>query len=247
VSGVETITPDAYRRNVTLNGISGSFKVSPAARINALRLQLQLGDHRLLMPAVARIRRMFDLDANPAAIHQALGQDRNLAPLLERFPGIRLTGHWSLYEASVRGIVGQQISTQAARGVLSRLAAAVSPDPDCVTFPDAASIASLGDEHFPMPSRRRETLRALCRLCSDRKQELDLNTLATLKGVGPWTIAMANLRGDGHPDTFPLKDLGLERAWARLPDATISLKTRSAQWRPWGSYAANLLWRSLTL
>ncbi len=247
VSGVETVSAAGYQRNITLGGVAGRFEVSPLPGKNALQLRLHLEDHRLLMPAVARIRQMFDLDANPAAIHQVLGQDRRLAPLLQHFPGIRVTGHWSVYEASIRGIVGQQISTQAARGVLGRLATAVDPAADRVTFPDAAGIAGLGDEQFPMPGRRRDTLRAVCQRYSNAEDELESDALAALKGIGPWTIAMVNMRGNGHPDTFPLKDLGLERAWARLPGPAITLKEQSANWRPWGSYAANLLWRSLSL
>ncbi|MCB1687206.1 MAG: DNA-3-methyladenine glycosylase 2 family protein [Halioglobus sp.] len=247
IAGVETVSPTRYQRNITLAGVAGSFAISPVSGKDALHLELQLADHRLIMPAVARIRQMFDLDANPAAIHEVLAQDPRLALLLQQFPGIRSTGHWSLYEASVRGVVGQQVSTQAARSVLGRLAAAVSGDTERVTFPQAAGIAQLGDEQFPMPGRRRETLRALCRYCADREDELDIDALAALKGVGPWTIAMASLRGLGHPDTFPLKDLGLERAWARLPGPDITLQDQSARWRPWGSYAANLLWRSLSL
>ncbi len=247
IDGVETVTATSYRRNITLEGLAGSVEISPQAGKNALRLQLQLADHRLIMPAVSRVRRMFDLDANPAAIRQVLGRDRRLALLLRRFPDVRSTGHWSLYEAAVRGVVGQQVSTGAARTVLSRLARAVAPDPEQVQFPGAAALATLDDEQFPMPGKRRETLRALCRYCSGSEVELDLDALASLKGVGPWTIAMAALRGQGHPDIFPQKDLGLERAWARLPGPDVPLRDRSDTWRPWGSYAANLLWRSLSL
>jgi len=71
--------------------------------------------------------------------------------------------------------------------------------------------------------------------------------VAALSGVGPWTIAMVAIRGNGQPDTFPAKDLGLEKAWARLPGGTFDLRDRTAHWRPWRSYAANLLWRSLSL
>ena len=250
VDGVETVAGGSYQRTITPGGVPGSFRVSPLQGKNALRLELQLADRSQLMPVVARVRRMFDLDANPAAIHAVLGQDPRLAPLLQRIPGIRSTGHWSLYEASIRGIVGQQISTQAARGVLARLSGAGRRDAqNSVTaeFPAAATIAALEDAHFPMPGRRRETLRALADYCSGREDALEIDALAALKGVGPWTIAMAMMRGNGDPDTFPQKDLGLEKAWARLPGPDIILQHQSASWRPWRSYAANLLWRSLSL
>jgi len=247
IAGVEFVTLRSYRRNIMLGGTSGSFEVSPMAGKDALRLELQLVDHSLLLPIVTRVRRMFDLDANPAAIREVLGQDRRLSPLLQRFPGIRATGHWSLYEAAIRGIVGQQISTQAARGVLARLAAAAGSATDRMLFPGAAAIAALGDEHFPMPGRRRETLRTLCQHCIKREDELDIEAVAALKGVGPWTVAMVAMRGDGQPDIFPTKDLGLEKAWAELHSTAVPLEDHAVNWRPWRSYAANLLWRSLSV
>ena len=246
IAGVESVEPGRYRRNLTLAGAAGSFEISPAAGKDALRLQLQLPDHSLLMPVVASIRRMFDLDANPAAVQQVLGQDRRLAPLLQQLPGIRCPGHWSMYEAAVRGIVGQQISTQAARRVIARLAAGVASDADALTFPAAAALAKLDDAQFPMPGKRRETLRALCQRCDATEDELDIDAVAGLKGVGPWTVAMLAMRGNGQPDCFPPRDLGLEKAWAKLPGAS-DLYQQAARWRPWRSYAANLLWRSLSL
>ena len=246
IGGVESVTPESYRRNIILDGAQGQVEVRPLPHRNALQLEVQLSDHSMLMQVVARIRRMFDLDANPAAIHQVLGQDRQLAPLLKQFSGIRSTGHWSLYEAAVRGIVGQQISTQAARGVLSRLAASAGSNDDAIMFPPAAAIAALDNDQFPMPGRRRETLRALCQSCSGHEDDLVMETAAGLKGVGPWTMAMLAMRGDGQPDNFPNKDLALERAWSRLSTGSIDLQEQSARWRPWRCYAANLLWRSLS-
>ena len=82
IGGVESVTPESYRRNIKLEGAQGHVEVRPLPHRNALQLEVQLSDHSLLMQVVARIRRMFDLDANPAAIHQVLGQDRQLAPLL---------------------------------------------------------------------------------------------------------------------------------------------------------------------
>jgi AraC family transcriptional regulator of adaptative response / DNA-3-methyladenine glycosylase II len=166
IAGVETVTADCYRRNLILGGRPAHFEVRPAARREALELELHAADHSRLMPVVAAVRRMFDLDANPAAIADTLGRDPSLAPLLARFPGIRAPGAWSLYESSVRAIVGQQVSTLAARGIISRLAAATSADQDHRVFPPAGALAVLDDSHFPMPGRRRETLRVL--VCAGR-------------------------------------------------------------------------------
>ncbi|MEH6636028.1 MAG: AlkA N-terminal domain-containing protein [Halioglobus sp.] len=247
IAGAETVTPDSYQKNLQLNGLPASIRVSPLRGKHALQLELQLADHSLLMPVVARVRRMFDLDANPGMIRDTLGQDPLLAPLLNDGADIRAPGHWSLFESSIRAIVGQQVSTVAARSICGRLAATTSADPQHIVFPTAAAIAALDDSHFPMPGRRRDTLRSLCTQFSGREDELDLTALAALKGVGPWTVAMVAMRGSGDPDIFPPKDLGLVNAWKTLSGEDTPLQDHSIHWRPWRAYAANLLWRSLSV
>lgn len=245
VAGVEAVTAGSYRRNIELQGEPAGFCVRPLAGRNALELELHLPDHSQLMPMVARVRRMFDLDANPAAIARTLGQDSHLAALAEAWPGIRAPGSWSLFESSIRSIVGQQVSIAAARGICRRLAVACSRDREHPVFPGPDTLAALADEHFPMPGRRRETLRALCQQFAGREELLDIADLGAIKGVGPWTLAMVSMRGAGDPDVFPPKDLGLEKAWQSL-GTTRPLTDHASTWRPWRSYAANLLWRSLS-
>ena len=57
---------------------------------------------------------------------------------------------------------------------------------------------------------------------------------------------MVAMRGAGRPDAMPLKDLGLENAWANLQSNGNPLTEQAANWQPWGAYAANLLWRTLS-
>ncbi|MEP4147245.1 MAG: AlkA N-terminal domain-containing protein [Halioglobus sp.] len=245
IEGVEGIDGARYRRNFRTTGGVGQLEIQPHKRKNALELRLQLPDNSQLMSIVGQLRRMFDLDANPEKISALLQQDPALSPLSKRSPGARSPGHWSLFESAVRAIVGQQVSTVAARTILARLASACSGK-GLVTFPTAAELAALSDEHFPMPSRRRDTLRILCQTFAGREEELTLEALADFKGVGPWTVGMVAVRGAGDPDVFPTGDLGLERTWAALPGSEGKLNDAAAQWRPWRSYAANLLWRSYT-
>ena len=246
IAGVETVSADCYQRKLSLDGGPATLRVSPLAGRHALQLELETPDQSLLMPIVARVRRMFDLDANPAVIADALQRDPALAPLLEQFPGMRAPGHWSLYEAAIRAIVGQQVSTVAARSICGRLAAATCDDPVHPVFPGAGAIATLDDSHFPMPGRRRDSLRTLCSQFRDREDTLDLAALEQVPGVGPWTLAMVAMRGGGDPDIFPNRDLGLEKAWQSLAGPGEPLNHHTAHWRPWRSYAANLLWRSLS-
>lgn len=246
LEGVEQVGEHSYQRNLLLHGAPASFSVRPVANKDALQLELHLPDHGLLLPIVNRVRRMFDLDANPAVIAQALRGDVRLAQLLAAFPGIRAPGCWSIFESSVRTIVGQQVSIAAARGICARLAQASSTDPQHVTFPSAGAIAALEDHHFPMPRQRRDSLRNLCQQFNGSEDQLDLGRLAELPGVGPWTVAVVAMRGCGDPDVFPTRDLGLEKAWQDL-GGTTRLGDQALAWQPWRSYAANLLWRSLSL
>tara|TARA_R110002110_G_scaffold303525_2_gene517650 strand:+ start:17010 stop:18449 length:1440 start_codon:yes stop_codon:yes gene_type:complete len=245
VEGVESLEGDVYQRKLLINGAPATVYVSPVHSRNALELRVRCEDNRQLMPIMANVRRMFDLDANPPAIADNLGSIAALKPLLQAGTGLRSPGYWSLYEAAIRAIIGQQVSTAAARGICARLARACSADPEHLVFPSAADISQLDDTHFPMPTRRRETLRTLCRHLQDTEESLSLELLASLKGVGPWTVAMTSMRGAGDTDVFPDKDLGLEKAWQTLAPGTLSLTEAAANWRPWRSYAANLLWRSL--
>ena len=58
---------------------------------------------------------------------------------------------------------------------------------------------------------------------------------------------MVSMRGAGDPDAFPARDLGLEKAWQDIAGDKRTLPQQAVHWRPWRSYAANLLWRSYSL
>lgn len=251
IEGVEQVDEKGYRRNLLLKGEAGHFRVSQIPQRDALKLKLSSSDPGQLMPIVAMVRRMFDLDANPQFIHEALSRDAVFKSLLAKFPGIRAPAHGSIFESTVRAIVGQQVSIQAARTVSSRLAQTTSESknlaPGKLLFPNPGDLAQLGDEHFPMPTRRRDTLKTVSKFTHEHDGELDLERLAQFKGIGPWTRGMVAMRGYSDPDIFPMGDLGLVKAYAALAGDDIKLDTDLAlAWRPWRSYAANLLWRSLS-
>ena len=136
IPGVEWVEAGVYHRTIRLNGTTGTISVTHAAKGNALLLTTALSDSRDLMELVERVRRMFDLDANMAAIHDVLTADPALKEIIERQPGLRLPGAWDPFEVAVRAVVGQQISVKGARTVMGRIAArAGSPfepanDPD---------------------------------------------------------------------------------------------------------------------
>ncbi len=250
IGGVEKVDENGYQRNLLLNGEAGHMRVSQIPQRNAVQLQLSTSDPGQLMPIVAMVRRMFDLDANPRFIHETLSRDAVFKSLLGKFPGIRAPAHGSIFESTVRAIVGQQVSIQAARKVSSRLAVTASEAknlaPDELLFPEPGDLARLDDNHFPMPTRRRDTLKTISKYTHEHDGELDLETLAQFKGIGPWSTGMVAMRGYSDPDIFPMGDLGLVKAYAALASDIKLDNDLALAWRPWRSYAANLLWRSLS-
>lgn len=238
VAGLEAVEDGVYRRRLPEGGTLCVRDLPGAA---ALRVSFDLPRPRPLQPLVSGLRRMFDLDANPEAVAGALGADPLLAPLLARFPGLRCPGHFGVWEAAVRAVVGQQISTRAAARICAGFSARCGDG-----FPPAAALAALPDDAFPMPARRRETLRGLAqRHAAEGDDGLAGDALAALPGIGPWTCAMVDLRGRGLPDAFPATDLGVLQAWEKLGLSRRELTARAGHWSPFRGYAASLLWRSL--
>ena len=214
----------------------------------ALSADIQLSDNRDLMAVVAQLRRIFDLDAQPADIDETLTEDAVLAPLVAERPGVRSPCFPTPFEACIRAVLGQQVSTAAARSQCASIVSACANTSDIAghtvtLFPGPEDIMRLPDQALRMPAGRRATLRSICRHFAE--EHFDEEQLMAIKGVGPWTTDLVAMRGYGHPDRFPLKDLGLVRAAEIAGLSPDALKQRQENWKPWRSYAANLLWRSL--
>ena len=258
IPGVERVDGDTYRRTIRLAETCGSIAVRHASRGYALELDVSMEDNRELMGVVERVRRMFDLDANPQAIHRILSRDPLLASRLRRHPGLRLPGSWDPFEAAVRAVVGQQISVRAAITQLGRITrlvgARVENGDEALThyFPQAVDLAAADLETIGMPRKRKATLSTLARqtasgtLPRDAAEGLSslLEGLTALPGVGDWTANYVAMRGFSEPDAFPAADLGIRNA-LREGDCrpTVSqVIARAAAWRPWRAYAAIYLW-----
>jgi len=254
VTGIEQVSNNHYRRNLaTANGFA-IIDVSPHPDKHALRLRLELSHHIDLMPVVATVRRMFDLDAQPALIAEALQTDPALAALAKARPGVRAPVTASVFESCVRAVLGQQVSTQAARKLCAGLIErcdnrATTEQGSVLLFPTPTQLSGVPESALRMPASRRQTFRTVCEYfatAGDMSMDTTLRELASLRGIGPWTISILAMRGYGDPDHFPLGDLALVKAAQAVGIADkAELKARSESWAPWRSYAANLLWRSL--
>ncbi|MFF9095848.1 AlkA N-terminal domain-containing protein [Streptomyces sp. NPDC014802] len=256
VPGVEEWRDGSYRRTLRLPYGHGIAALTP--RPDHIACRLTLTDLRDLTVAISRCRRLLDLDADPVAIDDALRADPLLAPLVDKAPGRRVPRTVDEAEFAVRAVLGQQVSTAAARTHAARLATAHGEpvtDPEgglTRLFPDPAALAAVDPETLAMPRTRRTTFTTLVRHLTDGSLHLGVESdwaeararLLQLPGFGPWTVDVIAMRALGDPDAFLPTDLGIRRAAAELglPATPAALTARAAAWRPWRAYAVQYLW-----
>jgi AraC family transcriptional regulator of adaptative response / DNA-3-methyladenine glycosylase II len=256
VPGVEEWREGAYRRTIRLPHGHAIVALRPAPEHVAA--QIWLTDQRDLTSAISRCRWMLDLDADPEAVDAVLSQDPPMAALVAGSPGRRVPRTVDPAEFAVRAVLGQQVSTAAARTHAGRLVRAYGdmvPDPGgglTHLFPTPAVLAGMDPSELAMPVSRRRTLMGLVEALAGGQLDLDLGSdwrearsrLSALYGFGPWTVESIAMRSLGDPDAFVAGDLGVRRAAQKLgmPSTPRSLTDHSRLWRPWGSYAVQYLW-----
>ena len=260
IPGVEAVRDTTYSRSLVIEGACALIAIAPAGG-NALRIRLRLQALASLGAVVLRVRRVFDLGADPDDIDAHLAGDRALAPLVAARPGLRLPGAWDGFELAVRAMLGQQITVSAAVGLAAklvarygrRLPAAFSASGVTHAFPEPASLAGADLSVIGMPRARAAALSSLARTVMEtpdlfsRRGSLEetIARLRSLPGVGDWTAHYIAMRQIREPDAFPAADIGLMRAMTgrdgRRPTAR-ELLARAERWRPWRAYAAQHLW-----
>ncbi|TWP53333.1 DNA-3-methyladenine glycosylase 2 family protein [Lentzea tibetensis] len=250
VPGVEEWRDGAYRRTLRLPHGHGVVSLRPLP--DHVACSLALSDLRDLSVAISRCRWMLDLDADPIAVDSLLSRDPVLEPLVRKAPGRRVPRTVDGAEFAVRAVLGQQVSTAAARTHAARLVQAYGTpisDPSLThLFPE---LSAVDPSSLAMPESRRRTMRALLDSLSSG---LDLGagadweavraSLSSLPGFGPWTVEVIAMRALGDPDAFIPTDLGVRLAASSLglPSTPAALVKRSAAWRPWRAYAVQHLW-----
>jgi AraC family transcriptional regulator of adaptative response / DNA-3-methyladenine glycosylase II len=258
--GVEAVRGDRYHRTVAIDGGVGAITVEPAPQGTALLLRLHLTECACALEVVERVRRMFDLDADPLQIAGHLSRSAALRPLVATCPGMRVPGAWDPFELAVRGILGQQITVAAATTLAGRLANAFGVAVDCGDgltrlFPRPQDLADADIASIGIPRTRAETVRALAAavasgapvLDASRGYEAAVERLCAIPGIGAWTAHYIAMRGLAEPDAFPAGDLGVRKALGNGagPLSAASVERLSDAWRPWRAYAVMYLWASL--
>lgn len=263
IPGIEAVSSGRYARTIAIGGEPGVLVVEPA-HANLLRATVCTPNLGSLPAIIARVRRVFDLAADPRAIGADLSQDPMLAPLVSARPGLRVPGAWDGFELAVRAILGQQITVSAATGLAGKLVSLYGEqivDPAALDhglthlFPTPRRLAGADLAALGMPKARLTALSSLAAaVVADplifgprRTLEAAIAQLRSLAGIGEWTaqyIAMRELR---EPDAFPAADIGLLRAMSDaggVRPLPAEMLAHAERWRPWRAYAALHLWAS---
>ena len=267
VPGVELIAPErgTYARTLTVASKTGWLQVSQPRFGHFLQVTVPAHLADALWPILARLRILFDLDADPLQVDAHLAADPLLASPVARHPGLRVPGAWDTFELAVRAVLGQQISVAGATTLAARLAARfgepistpfaplcrLAPNSRVLAATNTADIAALG-----LTRARAQTLRDLALAAEQGLLNFRpaagiaeaVRSLRQVRGIGEWTAQYIAMRALRFPDAFPAADLGLRKALSPQsspPASEAELLTRAASWRPWRAYAAMHLWQSL--
>ena len=258
IAGVESIEDGEYRRTAAIGHAGtihrGWISVRPSPKKSTLHVTLSPELAKVVPPALARIKRLFDLACDPHIVTAQLGS------LAAERPGLRVPGAFDGFEMAVRAILGQQVTVKAATTLSGRIAGAfgepiATPWPALTsTFPDAGRLAMLTVDDIAkhgITGARARTILALAGamsagslvLAPGADVDATMSQLRAMSGIGEWTAQYLAMRALAWPDAFPHTDLGVMKAIGETSPAKVLAAAEC--WRPWRAYAVIHLWHSL--
>lgn len=270
VSQMEWLSDNAYGRSFDLDGVKGIFAVKHIASKAQFALTVSFvrpADSRYLANVVNAVRKMLDLDADMATIEHKLQdikpvllnhlQGLTLINDLSMIKGLRIPATFTVFEAACRAVLGQQVSVVQASKLLNTLVAhygelIVINQQEYRLFPTPLAIATASLDALKMPGARKLALNGLGQFVHDNPRSTPSDWL-NVKGIGPWTVAYAQMRGQSNPNVFLSGDLVIKnRLKAFCQPLTVALDTPkqyieladdiAQQIAPWGSYLTFQLW-----
>jgi len=258
VPGIEVVEEESYRRTIEMDGVHGELEVQDDPAQSQLVVRIRLPRYEGLMSIVDRVRRIFDLRADPLEITNHLRRDRRLEPLLNAHPGLRVPGTWDGFESCICAILGDSLATtRMNRKLIKRFVERfgcpvksafrglthVFPGPQDFSITELSSIGVRGDRAVAICAVSRAVNRKRLTFEASRSLEESISRLLAIPGIDRTTAEYVALRVFGEPDAFPVKPLALKEFVARgigkLPERD-HLQS-SDRWRPWRAYAAMYL------
>jgi len=252
IPGVERVMENSFERVFRVGNIIGFLQVRPTADEPQLKLRTTTADPNILREVISRVRRMFDLDSDPAVIANCFAQVPFLSKLCDRFPGLRVPRGWDPFETAICSILGQLVSAeqrstlvgQIVRGYGDQITHPVSgettrlfPRPEVLAKSDLSDVRTTVARREAIRDFSRRVLRGTISLSQAQDPVAFRKALLETKGLGPWSAEYISLRAIGDTDAFPKTDLILKRVLELHPDLDLEAI------KPWRSYAAIYLWK----
>jgi AraC family transcriptional regulator, regulatory protein of adaptative response / DNA-3-methyladenine glycosylase II len=259
VPGLEHVHGNSYTRALALERGEGVVTLTP--RNAGVNCELQLEDLRDLTAAIARCRRLFDLDADPVAVQTELSDRPIIGELVRAHPGVRIPGTVDGFELAVRTIIRENNSPEAARATTARIVRLhgrplrMATEHVTHNFPTADALSAADPDTLGTDPGRADAIHVLATrvaaseivLGAGADLEESMSKLLAVPGIDPWIASYVAMRVLGDPDAFLYGCRRIERALKQLgvPPRTSIVAAAAEQWRPWRSYAVAQLWRSL--
>ena len=238
IAPMEWITATSYGRTFSDEHCKGRFNAEFIAHKNHFKVAITINNTHCLQQVITNIRRVLDLDADINLITMHIQDNINNAFAVSE--GLRLPGIWSSFEAGIRAVLGQQVSVTAAHNLVTKLVSELGEQCNgAVYFPTPQQLVNSDFAFFKMPQARKNALYNLAQFCTLNPQCDDLDLWLNLKGIGPWTVNYAKLRGQSQPDILLDGDLGVKKAQAAV--AVFN----SDNCAPFRSYLTFQLWQQL--
>ena len=254
IPGVEFVTENSYQRTIEVAGIPGFLSVIPDGAGARLVVHLQMGSFEGLARTVEKVRRIFDLSADPVQIASHLSHDPKLRGLIELHPGLRVPGVWDGFEAAVLAVLGQRLTTCGPKRLVARFVQMFGtpvdspirglkylfPRPEVLAHADLSKAGVSDACAITIRKLTSSSIRRHLSFATSRTLEQAVTQLGVICGVDGSTANYIAMRAFGEPDAFPSEEPGLRRRLTKtgpiLPAAQAL--AMAANWRPWRAYAA---------
>ena len=255
IPGVEAVNEESYRRIIDIDGAYGDLDVRHDPAQTQLVVRVHLPRYEGLMSVVDRVRRIFDLRADPLQISNHLRGDRRLHPLLDAHAGLRVPGAWDGFETCICAMLGDSIcSAQIHQRLIKRFVETFGRPVRSVllglthVFPRPHDLLSADLPSIGIGVDRAVAIRALSRAVARKKLTFEASQsleesrarLLAIPGIDRTTAEYLALRVFGEPDAFPVKPSALKRFVSQIASKLHDPDELQAtyQWRPWRGYVA---------
>ena len=230
-AGVGVVEGSRYGRTVALEGCRGVILLENAApAAPQVNVFLSVSLLPALMPLLARLRHLLDLDAEPAIIDTHLAET-GLADQVARCPGLRLPGAFDGFEIAARELLGTDLLSVVTEELGEPFDTGIPSLGRLGLTPYRVADAARFMTHLGVPAQRAKALEEVAHAVADGALQLEPGTevpatlegLTRIAGVGEGTATAIVMRALHWPDAFC---------------ATEALERVAERWRPWRSYAA---------